>query len=198
MAYQDALFQLGMDLTRSSTAQKEDHGETARVAHNCEPGPGTPSARLDCFIERDSVKFGGNHLVIDLMGAKKLGDLKHIEQTLKRCVEVAGATLQHVHLHPSTPSTGVSGVAVLSGGHLSIHTWPERDFAAMDVFMSGHDNAYACVGLLQEAFGAAKVTVTASQRGEIERGIAPVDIVAQAAKVGSGRSRQRTKVRRAA
>ena len=32
MAYDDALFQLGMDLTRSSTAQKEDHGENARVA----------------------------------------------------------------------------------------------------------------------------------------------------------------------
>ena len=33
MAYDDTLFQLGMDLTRSSTAQKEDHGETAHVAH---------------------------------------------------------------------------------------------------------------------------------------------------------------------
>ena len=82
MAYTDALFQLGMDLTRSSTAQKEDHGQSALVAHD---------DRKDYFIERDGVRCAGTHLLIDLFGARRLDDLKHIRETLKRCVEVAGA-----------------------------------------------------------------------------------------------------------
>ena len=102
MAYTDALFQLGMDLTRSSTAQKEDHGQSAHGAHD---------DRKDYFIERDGHRYAGTHLIIDLFGAKRLDDLKHIKETLKRCVEVAGATLLHIHLHHFTPNGGVSGVA---------------------------------------------------------------------------------------
>ena len=48
MAYTDSLFQLGMDLTRSSTAQKEDHGQSAHVAHD---------DRKDYFIERDGASL---------------------------------------------------------------------------------------------------------------------------------------------
>ena len=62
MAYTDSLFQLGMDLTRSSTAQKEDHGQ-AHVAHD---------DRKDYFIERDGHRYAGTHLIIDLFGAKRL------------------------------------------------------------------------------------------------------------------------------
>ena len=118
MAYTDALFQLGMDLTRSSTAQKEDHGQSALDAHD---------DRKDHFIERNGVRCAGTHLIIDLFGAKRLDDLKHIKETLKRCVEVAGATLLHIHLHHFTHKGGVSGVAVLAESHISIHSWPEAE-----------------------------------------------------------------------
>src|SRR6516164_3714119 len=85
MAYTDSLFQLGMDLTRSSTAQKEDHGEIAHVAHIAGVKAGYDHEdRKDFFIERDGVKFAGTHLIIDLFGAKRLDDIKHIEKTLKR------------------------------------------------------------------------------------------------------------------
>ncbi len=113
MAFNDTLFQLGMDLTRSSPAQKEDLVGDARVARE---------DRKDYFIDRDGVRCAGQHLIIDLFGAKRLDDIKHIEKTLKRCVEVAGATLLHIHLHHFTPNGGVSGVAVLSESHISIHS----------------------------------------------------------------------------
>jgi S-adenosylmethionine decarboxylase len=142
MAYTDALFQLGMDLTRSSTAQKEDHGHSA-LAHN---------DRKDYFIERDGVRCAGTHLIIDLFGARRLDDLRHISETLKRCVEVAGATLLHIHLHHFTPNGGVSGVAVLAESHISIHSWPEAGYAALDVFMCGHANPHATIGVLKDAF----------------------------------------------
>ena len=157
MAYDDALFQLGMDLTRSSTAQKEDHGEIAHVARE---------DRKDFFIERDGVRYAGNHLIIDLFGAKRLDDLKHIERTLKRCVEVAGATLLHIHLHHFTPNGGVSGVAVLSESHISIHSWPEADYAALDVFMCGEAKPHLAIEVLREAFSARDVVVKTHLRGE--------------------------------
>ena len=143
MAYTDALFQLGMDLTRSSTAQKEDHGQSALVAHD---------DRKDYFIERDGVRFAGTHLIIDLFGAKRLDDLRHISDTLKRCVEVSGATLLHIHLHHFTPNGGVSGVAVLAESHISIHSWPEAGYAALDVFMCGGCHPHATIDVLKDAF----------------------------------------------
>ncbi len=161
MAYQDALFQLGMDLTRSSTAQKEDLSEkTAHIAHD------NDEDRKDFFKERDGVRFAGTHLIIDLFGARRLDDLKHIERTLKRCVEVSGATLLHIHLHHFTPNGGVSGVAVLSESHISIHSWPEANYAALDVFMCGEAKPHLAVGVLKEAFGASDVVVKEHLRGE--------------------------------
>ena len=172
MAYDDTLFQLGMDLTRSSTAQKEDHGETALSAHQSQATSHVPiepeqlDERKDFFIERDGVRYAGNHLIIDLFGARRLDDLKHIERTMKRCVEVAGATLLHVHLHHFTPNGGVSGVAVLSESHISVHSWPEADYAAFDVFMCGDAKPELCVDVLKQAFDAREAVVKSHQRGE--------------------------------
>ena len=150
MAYTDALFQLGMDLTRSSTAQKEDHGHSALAQQD---------DRKDHFIERDGVRCAGTHLIIDLFGAKRLDDLRHISDTLKKCVEVAGATLLHIHLHHFTPNGGVSGVAVLAESHISIHSWPEADYAALDVFMCGDARPHATIDILKEAFAAERTVV---------------------------------------
>ena len=172
MAYDDTLFQLGMDLTRSSTAQKEDHGENARVAHPSRSSPENSQfaeesdERKDFFIERNGVRYAGNHLIIDLFGAQRLDDLKYIERTMKRCVEIAGATLLHVHLHHFTPNGGVSGVAVLSESHISVHSWPEADYAAFDVFMCGDAKPELCVDVLKDAFEAREVVVKSHQRGE--------------------------------
>ena len=143
MAYTDALFQLGMDLTRSSTAQKEDHGQTAQLAHD---------DRKDELNERDGHRYAGTHLIIDLFGARRLDDLRHISDTLKKCVEVAGATLLHIHLHHFTPNGGVSGVAVLAESHISIHSWPEADYAALDVFMCGDAKPHLTIDVLKAAF----------------------------------------------
>jgi len=178
MAYNDTLFQLGMDLTRSSTAQKEDQGKTAQVtqenyqakevessSHHSEEKPSSEE-RLDFFIERDGVRYAGNHLIIDLFGANRLNELDYMEQTIKRCVEAAGATPLHFHLHHFTPNGGISGVAVLSESHISVHSWPEADYAAFDVFMCGAAKPELCVDILKEAFNATEVVVKTHQRGE--------------------------------
>ena len=157
MAFNDTLFQLGMDLTRSSTTQKEDLGT---------PSSCSPVVQSSNFIERDGIKFAGTHLVIDLFGAKHLGDLDIVKTALKSCVEAAGATLLHSHLHHTIPGKGINGVAVLGDGHISLHSWPDAGYAAFDVFMGGNARPHAIVDVLRHAFSAVDVVVKEHKRGE--------------------------------
>jgi S-adenosylmethionine decarboxylase len=157
MAYDDTLFQLGMDLTRSSTAQKEDYAELAPVAHEY---------REDHDVEHTSARIAGIHLLVDLYGARRLDEPEHIEATLRRCAQAAGAKLLHVHLHPVVPGGGVSGVAVLSESHISVHSWPQKGYAALDVFMSGDAKPYRALEVLRQAFDAREMAVREHARGE--------------------------------
>lgn len=118
----------------------------------------------DHFIYRDGVEFAGNHVIIDVWEAKRLDDLDHMDFVLRRIVEACGATLLHIHLHHFTP-TGISGVAVLAESHISVHTWPERSFAAFDVFMCGDAKPELAVPILEEAFAAGRVEVNTVRRG---------------------------------
>jgi S-adenosylmethionine decarboxylase len=119
----------------------------------------------DHFCERNGVRCAGAHLIIDVYGGQRLNDIEHIEATLRQCVTAAKATLLHIHLHHFQPN-GVSGVAVLAESHISIHTWPEAHYAALDVFMCGSANPDACIPILREAFQAKRVAVSELLRGQ--------------------------------
>jgi S-adenosylmethionine decarboxylase len=124
----------------------------------------------DFFCERDGVRYAGTHLLIDLIGAARLDDIGYIAATLRRCVEAAGATLLHIHVHRFEPSGGVSGVAVLAESHISIHSWPEHGYAALDVFMCGATHPEASIDVVRDAFSPDKVVVKTELRGrELER-----------------------------
>jgi S-adenosylmethionine decarboxylase len=60
----------------------------------------------------------------------------------------------------------VSGVVVLAESHISIHTWPERQYAALDVFMCGDARPELCVEVLKRAFQPESVRVKEILRGE--------------------------------
>ena len=119
----------------------------------------------DHFCVRNGTKCAGAHLIVDLYDAQRLNEIDHIEETLKRCIVAANATLLHIHLHHFQPS-GVSGVAVLAESHISIHTWPEAGYAALDIFMCGKANPDACVPILREAFKVKRIAVSELLRGQ--------------------------------
>ena len=121
--------------------------------------------RKDYFITRNGVTFAGSHLILDLWGASDLDDEAKIERALKEAVAAAGATLLHIHLHKFSPNGGVSGVAVLSESHISVHTWPERGFAAFDVFMCGAAQPLKTIAVLEAAFRPNRVVVGEHMRG---------------------------------
>ena len=81
----------------------------------------------------------GIHLIADLHGIAphRLVDPAAIEQLLNDAAVVAGATIVYSHFHAFGPGQGVTGVVLLAESHISIHTWPENGFAAVDIFMCG-------------------------------------------------------------
>jgi len=152
---QNALLRSGKGLGTPGTARKK--APVAVVAPAAEE-------RDDHFALRHGVPCAGVHLIVDLHGAQGLDDIDLIEATLRRCVTAARATLLHIHLHHFHPN-GVSGVAVLAESHISIHTWPDAGYAALDVFMCGKADPDACIPILRAAFRAKRVAVKELLRG---------------------------------
>ena len=140
------------------------HGETDVMAAAGDPSD--VDVGPDYFVEKDGVKFAGTHLLLDLWGAANLDDPDLIDRTLRRAAEAAGATILHAHFHRFQPD-GVSGVVVLAESHISIHTWPERDFAAVDIFMCGACNPYRSLPILKAAFRPEQVQLAENRRGMI-------------------------------
>ncbi len=121
----------------------------------------------DHFVERNGVLFAGTHLIVDLWGAKHLDDLNIMESALRECVHKCRATLLHIHLHHFLPNGGISGVAVLAESHISVHTWPERDFAAFDIFMCGDARPEEAISVLQHAFSPTDMHINENLRGVV-------------------------------
>jgi S-adenosylmethionine decarboxylase len=123
------------------------------------------AAGPDYFVERDGVRFAGMHLLIDMWGAVNLDDEAVIREALRRATEACGATLLHLHAHRFHESGGISGVAVLAESHISIHTWPERGFAAIDIFMCGTCDPMDAIGVLETTFHPDDIRVNEQRRG---------------------------------
>ncbi len=159
MSSQNAALRSGKGLGIPGAARRADKRAKLKMAV-----PAAADDRQNHFAVRKGVRCAGVHLIIDLHGAERLDDIDHIETTLRRCVEAARATLLHIHLHHFQPN-GVSGVAVLAESHISIHTWPDAGYAALDVFMCGVADPDACIPVLREAFAAKRVGVNEILRG---------------------------------
>ena len=129
------------------------------------PSPQPVSEAKDFFVERDGIRYAGTHVLVDFWGASRLDDRDHIENALRDAVKAAGATLLYIHLHKFSPNGGVSGVAVISESHISVHTWPERGYAAFDVFTCGNCDPYQAVKVLRNAFTPNHVQLAEQKRG---------------------------------
>ena len=80
----------------------------------------------------------GTHLIVDLFncGFGVLNDSEALKALLVMAAEEAKCTVLHAYAHQFNPQ-GVTAVAVLAESHISIHTYPERGYAALDVFTCG-------------------------------------------------------------
>ncbi|KNG93321.1 adenosylmethionine decarboxylase [Pseudaestuariivita atlantica] len=107
----------------------------------------------------------GVHLLIDMWGADGLTDASLLEQALRTAADAAGATILKAVFHAFPDRAGVTGILVLAESHISVHTWPEKDFAAFDIFVCGAVDAEAAAGALRAALNPSRCDVTSVRRG---------------------------------
>lgn len=119
-------------------------------------------------MSEGGVEFAGKHYLVDFWGAQSLTSVAVIEQALRDAALASCSVLLHIHLHQFSSSGGVTGVALLAESHISVHTWPERDFAAFDVFMCGDAKPEEAVKLLRSVFRPERVELSEILRGKLE------------------------------
>ncbi|MFQ5803018.1 MAG: adenosylmethionine decarboxylase [Candidatus Methylomirabilales bacterium] len=80
----------------------------------------------------------GKHLLVELYGCNPelLKKVDAVRDIMVTAAKASKATVVDVAFHEFTPF-GVSGVVVIAESHLSIHTWPEYQYAAVDIFTCG-------------------------------------------------------------
>jgi len=134
-------------------------------------GCGTPVATadrtvgVDKFVTEAGATYAGLHLIADFWGASALDNVEAIGTAMRKAAHAAGATILHLHIHPFGDEQGVSGVAVLAESHMSVHTWPERGYVALDAFLCGGTDASAALRELERHFHPTSKQVQVLRRG---------------------------------
>jgi S-adenosylmethionine decarboxylase len=114
-----------------------------------------------------ALRHSGMHLVADLHGIarEKLCDAEAIGQLLKQAAAAAGATIVYSHFHAFGPGQGITGVVLLAESHISVHTWPELGFAALDIFMCGQAQPQRALALIEAGLAPASSVIQELPRG---------------------------------
>ena len=109
----------------------------------------------------------GVHLLLDLENCdqKILDDLNTIKQTLIIAAQKSGAHIMGETFHKFTP-VGVTGIVSIAESHISIHTWPEFKYAAVDIFSCGEDfDLESCVKVISDNLKCKHITRKTIKRG---------------------------------
>ena len=117
----------------------------------------------------------GRHLLLELFDCDfdAISNLETVKSALVEAAKRAHATIVDVVFHEFNPF-GISGVVVIAESHLSIHTWPEHRYAAVDIFSCGDVlKPEVAANYLVDQFGAERTSVVELQRGLFLNASAP-------------------------
>ena len=113
--------------------------------------------------------YAGTHLLLEIWGAKRLDHEPTIRRMLTEAVAACRACLLSIELHRFSPFNGISGVAIIAESHISIHTWPELGYAAMDIFMCGAAHPRRAIAVIRKHLRPTRVQLLELKRGNRRR-----------------------------
>ncbi len=107
----------------------------------------------------------GHHIIAEFFECQNLNEENLLKLVLRKAAESASATVLSITTHQFEPA-GVTGVAVLQESHISVHTWPEYGYAAIDIFTCGkHVMIEKAIEVLDRFFSPAKKQIVKLARG---------------------------------
>lgn len=112
----------------------------------------------------------GRHILVEFFGCTPeiMNEVSTIEEGMVDAAEKAGATVINSTFHHFSPY-GVSGVVVIQESHLAIHTWPEYQYAAVDLFTCGDSvNPWVSFDHLKNVFQAKNYSALEMRRGAVD------------------------------
>lgn len=122
-----------------------------------------PDKMLECVEPPGSV---GTHCILELYGCRSelLNNADYILRSLRNAAQRAGATFLKETFHCFEPQ-GVTALILLAESHISIHTWPESGYAAVDVFTCGdHTMPETACHFLTQAFESSQYSLHSLRR----------------------------------
>lgn len=112
---------------------------------------------------QSSYNIRSTHILLDCYGPCE-NNLQTLEAMLRKAAEIGGATVLDMKLHHFSGG-GVTGVALLAESHISVHTWPEHNYMAFDIFMCGDCQPASCADYIENCLKPEKVKRTVHMRG---------------------------------
>lgn len=119
------------------------------------------------------MKVLGRHIIAELYGCDLdlLTNLDKAVETLREAVKVSGATYLGEFHKVFEPWGGFTAIIALAESHISIHTWPEYKYAALDIFTCGESaDPWKAYDYIVEAYRPERVNVTEVKRGLVKIG----------------------------
>ena len=121
--------------------------------------------KKNAFKKTKQMLWAGDHLILEFWQCQNLNSQKIVKEALIESVSACQAELLSVNVHRFSPH-GISGVAVIKESHISIHTWPEFKYAAIDIFTCGAKvKPYLAVEKLKEYFKPKHLDIIDFKRG---------------------------------
>ena len=111
-----------------------------------------------------SKNAGGRHILIESFGDHARLDAPALKRLLRRAARAGGANVLSCHMHGFGDQGGVTGVALLAESHITVHTWPERSYAAFDIFVCGECNADRAADVIARSVPDARLSIRALER----------------------------------
>ncbi len=112
-------------------------------------------------------KYAGIHLIAEFWNGKIIDDSKKIEGILIGAAKEAKCTPLKAVVHKFLPQ-GITGVVLLSESHIALHSWPEINYLAIDIFTCGDKMMpYQAFKYLKKEFQPKRVEIKEIKRGKL-------------------------------
>lgn len=115
--------------------------------------------------KRKKLKKGGVHLLAEFWHGKIIENKKEVKEILIEAAKAANNTPLNVSVYKFYP-WGITGFALLTESHIALHSWPEFNYLAIDVFTCGKKAMpYKALGYLKKVFQPQKTEIKEIKRG---------------------------------